>query len=287
MCSAVSWACTIPVFRFALDRWPADGLKLVMPSSAAKDRDLSLALLPYRGNGAANLKIEEADQPAGTESRLYLSNDDRREKPIWHGTLTPSELGALVDSPKRQELLKRLLDGESVVWVVVDGGGDKDSAEAERVSKRLHYLEKVVELPPQDPDDPDSQLGPGPALKLKLTSMRISARDDKEKLFCAMLAGAKCADVLAKGQAFAAAVFGRGRVLGSFPLSELDDTALEDISMFLTGRCSCRVKNQSPGWDVLLKVDWDSALQKAQEGRKREVPARSEPEVVRILPKKE
>jgi hypothetical protein len=35
---------------------------------------------------------------------------------------------------------------------------------------------------------------------------------------------------------------------------------IEDTSLFLTGRCSCRVKNENPGWDLLLKVDWESAL---------------------------
>ena len=30
--------------------------------------------------------------------------------------------------------------------------------------------------------------------------------------------------------------------------------------MFLVGRCSCRMKNENPGWDLLLNVDWDQAL---------------------------
>ncbi|HCN79351.1 MAG TPA: hypothetical protein DIT13_19485, partial [Verrucomicrobiales bacterium] len=48
-----------------------------------------------------------------------------------------------------------------------------------------------------------------------------------------------------------------------WPLAELDDQALEEASMFLIGRCSCRVKDQNPGWDLLLNVDWDQALKKA------------------------
>jgi hypothetical protein len=112
-------------------------------------------------------------------------------------------------------------------------------------------------------------------------------KDETEKLFCAMLAGKKSADALAKGESFAAPVVGRGRVLGSWKLTDLDDVALEDITMFLTGSCSCRVKNQNPGWDVLLKVDWESALEKA----KATSPARprkstAQPETVRIEPKK-
>ena len=55
--------------------------------------------------------------------------------------------------------------------------------------------------------------------------------------------------------------------------------------MFLTGRCSCRVKNQSPGWDVLLKVDWEAALQKVQQSRAQDIKvviAPAKPEVVTV-----
>jgi hypothetical protein len=283
-------ACTIPVFRYALDRWQPDAYRLVMPHAAAKERALALALLPYRGNGPANFKVEETAEGDAAEAKLYSSTDDQHQHPLWKGTLTPDTLAKLLDSPARQDLLQKLLAGDSLIWVVVDGGKESDKAEEERIRKRLKYLEQVVDLPPQDPDDPDSQLGPGPALKLKLTCVHVSFNDEKEKLFCAMLAGTKCAEALAKGQSFAAPVFGRGRVLGSYPLTQLDDTALEDISIFLTGRCSCRVKNQSPGWDVLLKVDWEAALQKVQDGRKAakeepQVRGEAKPEVVKIVPR--
>jgi hypothetical protein len=283
----VAQACTIPVFRFALDRWEADGFRLVVSAASLKEQETSRLLIPLRGNASANVKIKEDGGASTTEARLMDSRDG--DKTLWSGALNAENLQRLLESPARKELLKRILDGESVVWVVVDNGGPEGKAAADRLEKRLRYLEHVIALPPQDPNDPDSQLGPGPALKLKLTVMRVSQTDAAEKLFCAMLAGKKCAATLAKGESFAAPVFGRGRVLGAWPIAELDDTALEDITMFLTGRCSCRVKNESPGWDVLLKVDWDSALRKAQ-GKRSEVPesrpTRLQPETVRIEPTK-
>ena len=33
--------------------------------------------------------------------------------------------------------------------------------------------------------------------------------------------------------------------------------------MFLVGRCSCRMKNENPGWDILMNVDWAKALEQA------------------------
>ena len=54
----------------------------------------------------------------------------------------------------------------------------------------------------------------------------------------------------------------------AFPLRKylqerLNDDFIEEVTHFLLGSCSCEVKAQNPGWDLLLSVDWDDALQKA------------------------
>lgn len=252
-------ACTIPVFRYALDRWQPDAWRLVVPTAMAKQPEIAKLLVPFRGNAPANIRIE--DGGAATEAKLFASYAP--EKPLWSGALDAASLGALLESPARKELAKRILEGESVIWVIALGDKPEDAAAADRIEKRLKFLEQVVQIPPQDPDDPDSQLGPGPPLKLKLAVLRVKLSDPTEKIFCQMIAGPKCLAALAKGETFAAPVFGRGRVLGAWTATELDEAAIEDATMFLTGRCSCRVKNQSPGWDVLLKIDWDDALAKA------------------------
>jgi hypothetical protein len=177
---------------------------------------------------------------------------------LSEGPLDPDTLAAVLDSPVRRELVRRILEGDSVVWVVATKTGGE--GEVERVASRLRFLEQVAELPAQNPDDPDSQLGPGPDLKLKFTVLPLSLDDPAERHFAAMLAGPAHQDFVKNGIPFAAPVFGRGRVLGAWPLEELDDLMIEDTSLFLTGRCSCRVKNENPGWDLLLKVDWETAL---------------------------
>lgn len=283
-----AFCCTIPVFRFALDRWEPDRLRLVVPADAARRPDLARLLLPLRGNGIANLRIEERG-PAGS-SDAVLSEAREGGRALWSGSLSAEGLALVLDSPARRELLRRILAGDSVVWVIAGNGSLASAAGAERVEKRLRYLEQVVALPRQDPTDPDSRLGPGPALKLRFSALRIGMNDPAERLLCAMLAGEKCAGAMERGESFAAPVFGRGRVLGSFVLEELDDTTLEDATLFLTGRCSCRVKTQSPGWDLLLQVDWESALQRVQReqegGPVPEAGRAAAPEAVRIQPRK-
>jgi hypothetical protein len=251
----IASACTIPVFRYALDRWEADPFRLVVPKAWATDREKVKLLVPLRGNGVANVLVEESEDPALDRARLLFPHDDAV---LSEGPLDPDTLAAVLDSPVRRELIRRILQGDSVVWVVATKAGGE--SEVERIASRLRFLEQVAELPPQNPDDPDSQLGPGPDLKLKFTVIPLSLEDPAERQFAAMLAGPAHRDFVKDGIPFAAPVFGRGRVLGAWALEELDDLMIEDTSLFLTGRCSCRVKNDNPGWDLLLKVDWETAL---------------------------
>ncbi|MES2594847.1 MAG: hypothetical protein V4662_05910 [Verrucomicrobiota bacterium] len=261
---AQTCACTIPVFRYALDRWETDRFKLSVPSNTSQNAELTDILRPLRANGKANFDIATSRDPALAKAELFDSKTSSQT--LWSGDLDKASLAAVLDSPGRSEILKRILSGESVVWVIVDSGNPEDQAEIARIEKRLKFLENVAALPIQDPNDPDSQLGPGPALLLKFTTLHLRRDDPAEKLLITMLAGPTGKVDPAQG-AFAAAVFGKGRVLGAWPLTQLDDMALEEACMFLVGRCSCRLKNDNPGWDILLNVDWPKALQEASDKR--------------------
>jgi len=274
--------CTIPVFRYALDRWEADKFRLLLPAAASGDAVLQDVLRPLRANGKANLDIVTSRDPAQSEAILLGSKEGL---PVWSGDMNPKVLAELLDSPARREILKQTLAGDSMIWVIVESGSPLDAAEAERLEKRLRFLEQVAALPIQDPNDPDSQLGPGPPLKLKFTTLRLRLDDPAEKLLVRMLAGPTGEELA--GQSFAAVVFGRGRVLGAWPLKLLDDATIEDACMFLVGRCSCRVKGQNPGWDLLMNVDWEKSLAAMGQSEggvedQRPVKASHEPEVVTI-----
>lgn len=252
-------ACTIPVFRYALDRWEADRFSLVLNEAAAQDSTVSHLLRPLRASGHANLSITTEPGLAQVELRTSRLGGQT----LWSGALDDQALNRLLDSPARQQMLGQILAGDSVIWVLaIDDASAEEKAAAERIEQRLRFLQNVAALPIQDPNDPDSQLGPGPPLLLRFTTLRLNRLDPAESLLLKMLAGPNATfDPATTG--FAAAVFGRGRVLASYALPELDDPSLEEACMFLIGRCSCRVKDQNPGWDILMNVDWDQALKKA------------------------
>ncbi|NBV23391.1 MAG: hypothetical protein EBS05_15915 [Proteobacteria bacterium] len=274
-------ACTVPVFRYGLDHWQADNYRLELPANASQDGQLAEF---FRNLGTALPLNLEAKPGTGLEARLLFPHAEEARSPlVWSGLLTPANLAALTDSPARREIARRILSGESVVWVLVESGKQaEDDALAARVEKRLRYLEQVAILQRIDPNDPDSKLGPGPALRVKFSLMRIPgaavgdpARSKAaqvnggsdtgapaETLLLKMLAGPKPAEGLADGS-WLAAVFGRGRVLGAWPAADFGDAEIEEACLFLLGACSCQVKRQNPGWDMLMNVNWPEELQAA------------------------
>jgi hypothetical protein len=65
---------------------------------------------------------------------------------------------------------------------------------------------------------------------------------------------------MAANEPLAVPVYGRGRALAVVPLAEVDVPLIEDLSRFLSGPCSCQVKEQNPGFDLPLAVAWDARL---------------------------
>jgi len=55
-------------------------------------------------------------------------------------------------------------------------------------------------------------------------------------------------------------MFGRGRALEVILANVAKPTLNEDLTSFLSGACSCQVKEQNPGFDLLLSVNWDGEL---------------------------
>jgi len=242
-----AFACKVPVFRYALDHWPGSDYTLRAGFEAPLVK--------------ANLKLAE-----GSKDGELLAPFDGK-KPIWTGALDDESLAALLDSPKRREIVQRILDGHAAVWIIVDSGDEEADDELfERLSDRLEFFQSVAKLPEIDPEDPASQLGPGPELELKFSILRLDRDDPDESLLVRMLAGPKLAELPA-GKPFVAPVFGQGRVLGAWGAESMDVEGIEEASFFLTGACSCQVKAQNPGWDLLLAVDWEKRLLEAEEAR--------------------
>ncbi len=264
-------ACSVPVFRYALDRWPADAFRLEAPAAALRGEPVASDL---RGDGGVQLNIEVLPLDQEQDARLFFPGQSGEAAAVWSGELNAANYRALVTSPARAEIAKRLLNGDTAVWVLVESGSPPASdALAKRLGEQLAAIEKTATLPAMRPDDPSSQIGPGPKLQVKFSLLRIPRAAAEEHAFIAMLAGPDGLPALPATQPFAALVFGRGHVAGAWMGEKLTGELIEKASLFLIGACSCEAKHLNPGWDTLMRVNWDAELEKvAQDSGHSNVP---------------
>jgi|GEM_PF-365180 len=252
-------ACTVPVFRYALDRWHPDPYGIHV-SEAWLETEAGKEFVKAVGELSHTLQIVPGEEKDGEAALLQPAPGSPE---LWRGKAEVDEIAKLLTSPARKSVVDGLVTGSSAVWVMVLSGDTKLDTEFEAsLTKRLKYLEQVATIPPQDPFDPENKLGPGPKLAVGFSTVKVHRNDPAEALFIKMLAGQDGEELLQGKEPFAAPVFGRGRALGAWAAADLDDEGIDELSLFLLGACSCQVKAQNPGWDVLIDTDWDARLMK-------------------------
>jgi hypothetical protein len=108
--------------------------------------------------------LEEADAPDELPWLLVRYPPfTRTDRPAFRGPLDDSAVRALVDSPARRDLVRRIGDGYSAVWVLVASGDRvQDEAAAQLLRERLRHLESTVDLSARDWYAPDPSLPPQP-----------------------------------------------------------------------------------------------------------------------------
>jgi hypothetical protein len=174
--SAVFWpaaqACNVPVFRYALERWPAESFDVVIYYRGTLEPDQKALAESLEKTQFANVEVTTLDLDSKLDpllEKIFKSqtnvalpwtvvlppHGDEVPAPLWSGHLTASVVTQLMDSPVRRELATRLLRGDSAVWLLLESG---DRAADDRIgdllTQELAKQQKEIALPPPDPDDP-------------------------------------------------------------------------------------------------------------------------------------
>jgi len=290
-------ACSVPVFRYALERWAPDPYLVVVfhrGPLGQQDRAAAGALTEAASdaNLPANIEVQTVDLAERPDQRLvelhkglkasslprvavvYPQREDDPDKQelraAWSGPLDKTLARRLTDSPKRREIARRLLQGESAVWVLLEcGDSAKDDAAAQTLSVELKKLQSSLQLSATQPADagdgeanvdPRDYVSPAVPLRVAFSVVRVSRDDAAEQPFVSMLVGIdpKLKDQAADPIAFP--IFGRGRALTALVGKEIAPAAIEEICEFLIDDCSCRVKELNPGFDLLMTADWEGLL---------------------------
>lgn len=282
--AATAIACNIPVFRYALERWKPDKCDVILLT----DRELSEA--ESKEVDRWSQAIKSTDKPANVEVRIanvkqeldartrdlwttlqatpttslpYVvvrtTVSDKRTVNSWHGPLAKFDVAMLLESPVRQELSRRLLRGDSVVWLVLKSQDAKQNqAVKELLDKELKSLAKTTDFP-EGLGLPGSELYSEVPLLMQFTVLEIDPNDAREQFLVGLFKGFQ-PDAVAEGQPLIVPVFGRGRALEVIPANRLDADLIKDLTYYLCGACSCQVKERNPGFDLLLASPWDREL---------------------------
>ena len=281
-------ACSVPVFRYALERWPAAPYEVYVfhrgplsaPHQKAIDRlkaaESSVNLNSVDVAGKLDEEAAKVWQNHAAAALPWLvvryPGDFRVPVDAWAGPLAEENVALLLDSPARRQVARRLLEGDCGVFVLLESGDrGQDEAAALLLEPELKRLQGSLEIP-KPPEgswgDPVYDQRGAPPLRVAFSMLRVSREDPAERLFVKLLTATMPAlDRVAMPIVFP--IFGRGRVLDALVGPQIDKDVIEDACAFLVGPCSCIVKSQNPGLDMLMTVDWDAALS----GQKSAIPA--------------
>jgi len=301
-------ACNVPVFRYALDNWRPDVYRVTLlhrGKLTEADRKLIEPILTAQDRARCNVDfgIRELSGELTAEDRELIGDrresslallvaqypaDFRNDKPVDRAPLSDGSVSTLLSSPVRSELVKRLANGQTAVWLLLEcGDAAADQTAARLVEDELSSLAKNLKLP-ELTDAPEDTLLAGPTLRIEFSMLKVRRDDPSEKMLAGMLLGSE-PDLAERKAPMLFPVFGRGRAMLPLVGQGITKSNLENSAQFLVGACSCQVKSQNPGFDLLLAADWPALLGAATKNpaptkAARPVETRTEPELVPIAP---
>jgi hypothetical protein len=278
-----AYACSTPVFRYAMERWPADYYDgvLIHKGPLADDNPASVLLQSEQAE-FLNLRLSKIDLESTTSEQADLGPAESlkshlgvevpktlpalvlwyplckgRAAPFWTGQFTPATVKALIQSPKRKELARRLTDGQTAVWIFIESGnGAKDKAAKQLLEQELASATKELEeMAPALAEELEM-----PGLSYEFSVLPVSRSDPKERMFLEMLLKSEPDLDEYSDEPIVFPTFGRGRTLFALVGEGINVDNLREAIAFITGPCGCEVKMLNPGVDLLMAENWDAAV---------------------------
>lgn len=274
--ASLALACSTPVFRYAIERWEADPYRLMVFTNGELTEEQQQIVDGFKsyeryGYRQPPLLVEQYDisttssLPASvwagistnrTAPGVALLYPDamRMDTVVWSDELTTNALNRIVMSPARLETARRLLGGDSAVWLLIKGSdAEQNRTIREMLDTKLSELETTIQYN-EDFLTLAKEAGTEPP-KLKFSVLEVDRDDQQEALLMAMLTRVS-PDVANQSGPIVVPVFGQGRAAVLMMDEYIAVQYIENVVKFLTGACSCEVKSLNPGFDIFIPVDW-------------------------------
>ena len=278
-------ACNVPVFRYALERWAADVYEVVIfhQEKFSTDEaavvgwleDSSITHILYANYSVRVIHLKE---PIPAYYRQVWENLDSHDLPhlavlypessgirqiVWDGRLTQDNAQQIVNSPFRQKIADSILSEDAAVWIFLESGEEiKDEAAAEKLRKHLANIGDSLTKTWKETaslwnDTGNTAFNPQ---NVSFSIIRLSQDDPGEAFLITMLLRSEPDLVNYSSYPMAFPVFGRGRVLYALVGDGINEQTIRHTCTFVTGPCSCEIKVQNPGFDLLMAVNWESGI---------------------------
>jgi hypothetical protein len=262
------WACNVPVFRYALEKWPADAYALVLYHQNGQiPADVeSLLQEELIEKKIANLIVKKIDVNKEEGKRpqalpwieLYYPSLGHIQEAIWSGPCTRSNVFDLINSKARTRLADKLLQGNAVVWVVLKWGDqDLDAQATTAIKTVLKRAQQELKIP-----DTGTDINGNPIpvtdykeLSVSFDFIEVERSDPAENVFVQMLLHSE-SDLLTFNQPLVFPILGRGRLLYALVGEGVNEKNIMDACKSAISWCSCEIKALNPGIDLLLSADW-------------------------------
>lgn len=277
-----SQACSVPVFRYALERWVPEVYDVVVFHKEPLHAEIEAALAVIEDTHA-NVVLTRVNAAAelSKDWEAFIEKNKVTDFPqlvvrfppwcrrffemdvVWSVPLTRYVVPRVLDSPARDKVIEGIVDGNIASWVLIESGDEaKDDAAVEVLTKELEAFKKAVdaELEEQGEGPPQGQVDPwGPPVRTfraKYSLVRVSRRDSKEDFFRAMLLATEEDLKEYAAEPIAFPIFGQGRALFALVGKGIKQDIIAETCEFLFGACSCTVKEQNPGIDLVMNANW-------------------------------
>lgn len=284
-----AYACSTPVFQYALQRWEPDYYRAYVfhrgdLTRAQEAVVKALEALANNEEAPVNLGVGRFDVVGklDTETSAVYSNAapeqlpvvviaypyaSQIETPMWAGPLTMATVKALSVSPTCKKMSRQLIEGTATVWVFLPCDDRKlDESTFKRLEVALKETTEIVNDMVHDDDvpgppvvTPDGHVVQVQPAAFSCSLLRVSRTDPRERILVASLLGSE-PDLPDLKEPMVFPVFGRGRALCAFVGKGINSTNILAACEFMGGPCSCQVKAMNPGFDLLVGAYWDDFM---------------------------
>lgn len=265
-------ACTTPVWRYALEQWWPDPyyVNIDLAGQLTTNQQEAVRLLESAsedGNALANIVIAAKTVTNSSPETCSFSleypgiSGIKQDKPFWSSELDLEAAKKVLYSPVRQKIVVDLGSGKKVVWLLLKSGDvQSDKAATDLVAKTLEVGSVDYEEYRQTANffatNEWAEAYTLPELGVSLYS--LDRDDPAEQFFVESLLKIDSA-LESDKKPILYVIFGKGRCF--FPLvgEAINKENIQSQFAYLGGPCSCIIKADNPGFDLLLSTDWDEA----------------------------